>query len=126
MEITFLRVPFAAVTSSAHRDYVLTSGASNQTLSYRLHQNITFSGCPHARGRLPPLQRLSVVRAFTLYDAQEQALRYALAGRIGSAHGEHAPPAVPGGIGVWVPPPSGFSPANEPRSAPQTMLRGRR
>ncbi|XP_032043720.1 nidogen-2 isoform X2 [Aythya fuligula] len=85
----------SAVTSSAHRDYVLTSGASNQTLSYRLHQNITFSGCPHARGRLPPLQRLSVARAFALYDAQEQALRYALAGRIGSAHGEHAPPAVP-------------------------------
>ncbi|KAI6068034.1 Nidogen-2 [Aix galericulata] len=85
----------SAVMSSAHRDYVLTSGASNQTLSYRLHQNITFSGCPHARGRLPPLQRLSVPRAFALYDAQEQALRYALAGRIGSAHGEHAPPAVP-------------------------------
>uniref|UniRef100_A0A8B9D292 Nidogen 2 n=1 Tax=Anser cygnoides TaxID=8845 RepID=A0A8B9D292_ANSCY len=74
----------SAVTSSAHRDYVLTSGAANQTLSYRLRQNITFSGCPHARGRLPPLQRLSVARAFALYDGQEQALRYALAGRIGS------------------------------------------
>uniref|UniRef100_A0A8B9D4F6 Nidogen 2 n=1 Tax=Anser cygnoides TaxID=8845 RepID=A0A8B9D4F6_ANSCY len=84
----------SAVTSSAHRDYVLTSGAANQTLSYRLRQNITFSGCPHARGRLPPLQRLSVARAFALYDGQEQALRYALAGRIGSAHDDAETPPV--------------------------------
>uniref|UniRef100_A0A8B9BZS2 Nidogen 2 n=1 Tax=Anser brachyrhynchus TaxID=132585 RepID=A0A8B9BZS2_9AVES len=84
----------SAVTSSAHRDYVLTSGATNQTLSYRLRQNITFSGCPHARGRLPPLQRLSVARAFALYDGQEQALRYALAGRIGSAHDDAETPPV--------------------------------
>lgn len=124
MEISFPRVPVAAVTSSAHRDYVLTSGAANQTLSYRLRQNITFSGCPHARGRLPPLQRLSVARAFALYDGQEQALRYALAGRIGSAHGEHAPLAVPGwepGSGFLLP--GVFHPLTSPPPAPQTMLR---
>ncbi|NXK57132.1 NID2 protein, partial [Chauna torquata] len=84
----------SAVTSSAHRDYVLTSGATNQTLSYRLRQNITFAGCPHARGRLPPLQWLSVARAFALYDGQEQVLRYALAGRVGSAHDDAEKPSV--------------------------------
>ncbi|XP_053924157.1 nidogen-2 isoform X3 [Cuculus canorus] len=73
----------AAVTSSAQREYILASGTANQTLSYRLRQNITFTGCPYAR--LPTRQRLSVARAFALYDSQEHVLRYALAARIGSA-----------------------------------------
>ncbi|KFO74596.1 Nidogen-2, partial [Cuculus canorus] len=73
----------SAVTSSAQREYILASGTANQTLSYRLRQNITFTGCPYAR--LPTQQRLSVARAFALYDSQEHVLRYALAARIGSA-----------------------------------------
>lgn len=77
------------MTSSAHRDYVLTSGSTNQTLSYHLHQNITVTGCPHARSRLPTVQQLSVARAFALYDGHEQVLRYALTSRISSTHGEH-------------------------------------
>ncbi|NXC46383.1 NID2 protein, partial [Penelope pileata] len=84
----------SVVTSSAHRDYVLTSGSTNQTLSYRLRQNITVTGCPHARGRLPTTQQLSVARAFALYDGHEQVLRYALASRIGSAHGDAEVPLV--------------------------------
>ncbi|NWI56611.1 NID2 protein, partial [Calyptomena viridis] len=82
----------SAVTSSGQREYVVASGTSNQTLSYRLHQNITFSGCPHAR--LPARQQLTVPRAFTLYDSQEHVLRYALAARVGPAQGEsqHPPP----------------------------------
>uniref|UniRef100_A0A8C8E7R5 Nidogen 2 n=1 Tax=Otus sunia TaxID=257818 RepID=A0A8C8E7R5_9STRI len=89
----------SAVTSSAHREYILAAGTANQTLSYRLRQNVTFAGCPHAR--LPARQRLSVARAFALYDGQEHVLRYALAARIGSAQGElqHPPqgahPRVP-------------------------------
>uniref|UniRef100_A0A672TTZ4 Nidogen 2 n=1 Tax=Strigops habroptila TaxID=2489341 RepID=A0A672TTZ4_STRHB len=67
----------SAVTSSAQREYVLMAGTANRTLSYRLRQNITFSGCPHTR--LLARQRLSVARAFTLYDSQEHVLRYALA-----------------------------------------------
>lgn len=83
------------MTSSAQRDYVLVAGTANQTLSYRLRQNITFAGCPHAR--LPARQRLSVARAFALYDGQEHVLRYALAARVGSAQGElqHPPRGCP-------------------------------
>ncbi|NXU23591.1 NID2 protein, partial [Thalassarche chlororhynchos] len=82
----------SAVTSSAHREYVLTAGTANQTLSYRLRQNITFAGCPHTR--LPARQRLSVARAFALYDGQEHVLRYALAARIGSARDDAENPPV--------------------------------
>ncbi|XP_072719714.1 nidogen-2 isoform X2 [Ciconia boyciana] len=82
----------SAVTSSAHREYVLATGTANQTWSYRLRQNITFAGCPHAR--LPARQRLSVVRAFALYDGQEHALRYALAARVSSAQDNVENPPV--------------------------------
>ncbi|XP_072194561.1 nidogen-2 isoform X1 [Excalfactoria chinensis] len=84
----------SAVTSSAHHNYVLTSGSTNQTLSYRLHQNITVTGCPHARSRLPTVQQLSVARAFALYDGHEQVLRYALTSRISSSHGDAEVPLV--------------------------------
>ncbi|NXK92409.1 NID2 protein, partial [Formicarius rufipectus] len=82
----------SAVTSSGQREYVVAAGTANQTLSYLLRQNITFSSCSHAR--LPARQQLSVARAFALYDTQEHVLRYALAARIGSAPGElqHPPP----------------------------------
>ncbi|KAM6393765.1 nidogen-2 isoform 1-T1 [Pluvialis apricaria] len=82
----------SAVMSSAHREYVLAAGTANQTLSYRLRQNITFAGCPHAR--LPARQRLSVARAFALYDGQEHVLRYALAARVGSARDDAENPPV--------------------------------
>uniref|UniRef100_A0A8C5IJ06 Nidogen 2 n=1 Tax=Junco hyemalis TaxID=40217 RepID=A0A8C5IJ06_JUNHY len=71
----------SAVTSSGHREYVVAAGTANQTLSYRLRQNITVAGCPHARP--PARQRLSVARAFALFDSHEHVLRYALAARIG-------------------------------------------
>lgn len=82
----FFSCCLAVVTSSAQREYVLAAGTANQTLSYRLRQNVTFSGCPHTR--LPARQRLSVARAFALYDGHEHVLRYALAARVGSAPGE--------------------------------------
>ncbi|XP_068005190.1 nidogen-2 isoform X1 [Melanerpes formicivorus] len=82
----------SAVMSSAHREYVLVAGTANQSLSYRLHQNITFSSCPHSR--LPSRQQLSVARAFALYDAHEHVLRYALAAHIGSAQEDSENPAV--------------------------------
>uniref|UniRef100_A0A663LQR9 Nidogen 2 n=1 Tax=Athene cunicularia TaxID=194338 RepID=A0A663LQR9_ATHCN len=82
----------SAVTSSAHREYILAAGTANQTLLYRLRQNVTFAGCPHAR--LPARQQLSVTRAFALYDSQEHVLRYALAARIGSARGDAENPLV--------------------------------
>uniref|UniRef100_A0A8U7NHQ6 Nidogen 2 n=1 Tax=Corvus moneduloides TaxID=1196302 RepID=A0A8U7NHQ6_CORMO len=77
----------SAVTSSGQREYTVAAGTANQTLSYRLRQNITFSGCPHSR--LPARQQLSVARAFALFDSHEHVLRYALAARIGPARGEH-------------------------------------
>lgn len=82
------------MTSSGQREYVVVAGTANQTLSYRLRQNVTFSGCPHAR---PPVrQQLSVARAFALFDGHEHVLRYALAARIGPARGErqHPPASV--------------------------------
>ncbi|POI21599.1 hypothetical protein CIB84_014654, partial [Bambusicola thoracicus] len=51
-------------------------------------------GCPHARGRLPTVQQLSVARAFALYDGHEQVLRYALTSRISSSHGDAEVPPV--------------------------------
>ncbi|NWR37394.1 NID2 protein, partial [Tachuris rubrigastra] len=77
----------SAVTSLGQREYVVAAGTANQTLSYRLRQNITFSGCSHSR--LPARQQLSVARAFALYDGQEHVLRYALAARVGPAQGEN-------------------------------------
>ncbi|NXV16075.1 NID2 protein, partial [Cepphus grylle] len=82
----------SAVMSSAHREYVLAAGTANHTLSYRLRQNITLAGCPHAR--LPARQRLSVTRAFALYDGHEHVLRYALAARVGSAPDDVENPPV--------------------------------
>uniref|UniRef100_A0A8C5ILG2 Nidogen 2 n=1 Tax=Junco hyemalis TaxID=40217 RepID=A0A8C5ILG2_JUNHY len=88
----------SAVTSSGHREYVVAAGTANQTLSYRLRQNITVAGCPHARP--PARQRLSVARAFALFDSHEHVLRYALAARIGPAPGElqHPPPGCSEGL----------------------------
>ncbi|XP_062433728.1 nidogen-2 [Rhea pennata] len=83
------------VTSAAHRQYVLTSGAVNRTLSYRLRQNITFAGCPHAGRRPPAEQRLRVERVFALYDGAEQALRSASTSRVGPAAAQPAESAAP-------------------------------
>ncbi|NXQ03987.1 NID1 protein, partial [Vidua macroura] len=82
----------SAVASSGQREYVVAAGTANQTLSYRLRQNITFSGCPHSR--LPARQRLSVARAFALFDGHEHVLRYALATRIGPARDDAENPGV--------------------------------
>ncbi|RLV98301.1 hypothetical protein DV515_00010943 [Chloebia gouldiae] len=82
----------SAVTSSGQREYVVAAGTANQTVSYRLRQNITFSGCPHWRP--PARQRLSVARAFALFDSHEHVLRYALAARIGPARGGAENPGV--------------------------------
>ncbi|NWZ83997.1 NID2 protein, partial [Poecile atricapillus] len=82
----------SAVTSSGQREYVVAAGTANQTLSYRLRQNITFSGCPHSR--LPARQPLSVARAFALFDSHEHVLRYALAARIGPARDDAENPGV--------------------------------
>uniref|UniRef100_A0A803VAG5 Nidogen 2 n=1 Tax=Ficedula albicollis TaxID=59894 RepID=A0A803VAG5_FICAL len=80
----------SAVTSSGQREYVVVAGTANQTLSYRLRQNVTVSGCPHARP--PARQQLSVARAFALFDGHEHVLRYALAARVGPAPGESPTP----------------------------------
>ncbi|XP_014726970.1 PREDICTED: nidogen-2 [Sturnus vulgaris] len=82
----------SAVTSSGQREYVVVAGTANQTLSYRLRQNISFSGCPHARP--PARQQLSVARAFALFDGHEHVLRYALAARVGPARDEAENPVV--------------------------------
>ncbi|XP_014375969.1 nidogen-2 [Alligator sinensis] len=80
----------SAVTSTSHREYSLLFGHHNQTLSYRLHQNVTFRDCPHARARrtMPATQQLSVERVFALYNEEEQVLRYAVTNQIGSAEGD--------------------------------------
>uniref|UniRef100_A0A8C3VDI5 Nidogen 2 n=1 Tax=Catharus ustulatus TaxID=91951 RepID=A0A8C3VDI5_CATUS len=82
----------SAVTSSGQREYVVVAGTANQTLSYRLRQNVTFSGCPHVRP--PARQQLSVARAFALFDGHEHVLRYALAARIGPARDDAENPVV--------------------------------
>ncbi|NXC89442.1 NID2 protein, partial [Cercotrichas coryphoeus] len=82
----------SAVTSSGQREYVVVAGTANQTLSYRLRQNVTVSGCAHARP--PARQQLSVARAFALFDGHEHVLRYALAARVGPAPDDAENPVV--------------------------------
>nr|XP_003227637.2 PREDICTED: nidogen-2 [Anolis carolinensis] len=76
----------SAVVSTSYREYSLfTSGSLNQTLSYRLRQNLTYHSCPHARHHLrtPSTQQLTVDRIFALYNEEEQVLRYAVTNQIG-------------------------------------------
>ncbi|XP_064367902.1 nidogen-2 [Dromaius novaehollandiae] len=102
------------VTSVARRQYVLTSGAVNQTLSYRLRQNITFAGCPH--GHPPPAaQRLRAESVFALYDGTERVLRYAATSRVGPAAADEAHPAPPLSAD-----PGGPSPEPEPGAGGDT------
>uniref|UniRef100_A0A8D2IXY9 Nidogen 2 n=1 Tax=Varanus komodoensis TaxID=61221 RepID=A0A8D2IXY9_VARKO len=75
----------SVVTSTSHRQYSLILGSTNQTFSYRLRQNITYDGCPHAGRRqlVPPAQQLMVERIFALYNEEERVLRYAVTNQIG-------------------------------------------
>ncbi|KAM7157410.1 nidogen-2 isoform 2-T2 [Molossus nigricans] len=84
----------SAVTSTSSRDYSLTSGAINQTLSYRIHQNITYQACRHApRSRgTPHTQQLNVDWVFALYSDEENVLRFAVINQIGPVE-EHPDPA---------------------------------
>ncbi|XP_039112047.1 nidogen-2 isoform X1 [Hyaena hyaena] len=75
----------SAVTSTSSRDYSLIFGATNQTLSYRIYQNITYEACRHApRHRaIPTTQQLNVDRVFALYTEGEGVLRFAVTNQIG-------------------------------------------
>lgn len=79
----------AAVTSTSSRDYSLIFGATNQTLSYRIYQNITYEACRHApRHRaIPTTQQLNVDRVFALYTEGEGVLRFAVTNQIGPVEG---------------------------------------
>ncbi|XP_066128491.1 nidogen-2 isoform X1 [Saccopteryx bilineata] len=86
----------SAVTSTSSRDYSLTSGAINQTLSYRIHQNITYQPCrhaPRARG-IPTTQQLTVDRVFALYSVEERVLRFAVTNQIGPVEEDSGPTPV--------------------------------
>ncbi|KAL8168682.1 UNVERIFIED_CONTAM: Nidogen-2, partial [Gekko kuhli] len=76
----------SVVTSTAYREYSLTSRSLNQTFSYRLLQNITYQNCPHGRHHrgVPATQQLTVDRIFALYNEEERVLRYAVTNQIGS------------------------------------------
>ncbi|XP_067411280.1 nidogen-2 [Emydura macquarii macquarii] len=86
----------SAVTSTAYRQYFLTSGRINQTFAYQLRQNITYQDCPPTRHRraLPAVQQLSVDRVFALYSDGERVLRYAITNQIGSSEGGSGPSHV--------------------------------
>ncbi|XP_015976301.2 nidogen-2 [Rousettus aegyptiacus] len=75
----------SVVTSTSFRDYSLTFGAINQTLSYRVHQNITYQECRHLPKHLgiPTTQQLDVDRVFALYSDEERVLRFAVTNQIG-------------------------------------------
>uniref|UniRef100_A0A8C7AA63 Nidogen 2 n=1 Tax=Neovison vison TaxID=452646 RepID=A0A8C7AA63_NEOVI len=86
----------SAVTSTSSRDYSLTSGAINQTRSYRIYQNITYEACRHAPRHLaiPATQQLNVDRVFTLYTDEERVLRFAVTNQIGPVEGDSDPVLV--------------------------------
>nr|XP_060482965.1 nidogen-2-like [Panthera onca] len=79
----------SAVTSTSSRDYSLILGAINQTLSYRIYQNITYQACRHApRHRaIPKTQQLNVDRVFALYTDGEGVLRFAVTNQLGPVEG---------------------------------------
>lgn len=84
-------VCLAVVTSTSFRDYSLTFGAINQTLSYRVHQNITYQECRHLPKHLgiPTTQQLDVDRVFALYSDEERVLRFAVTNQIGPVEGKN-------------------------------------
>ncbi|KAM6181638.1 nidogen-2 [Erethizon dorsatum] len=85
----------SAVTVTSSRDYSLTFGAINQTGSYRIHQNITFQACRHARHQaIPTPQQLSVDRVFALYSEDEGVLRFAVTNQIGPVEVDSEPTPV--------------------------------
>ncbi|XP_059551953.1 nidogen-2 [Myotis daubentonii] len=75
----------SAVTSTSSRDYSLTSGAINRTLSYHLQQNITYQACRHAPRApgTPTTRQLTVDRALAMYSDEERVLRFAVTSQIG-------------------------------------------
>lgn len=79
----------AVVTSTSSRDYSLTFGATNQTRSYRVRQNITYQACRHAprQQAVPTTQQLNVDRVFALYTEEEGVLRFAVTNQIGPIEG---------------------------------------
>ncbi|XP_075387294.1 nidogen-2 isoform X2 [Tenrec ecaudatus] len=86
----------SVVTSTSSRDYSLISGATNQILSYRIVQNITFQACRHAPRRqgFPATQQLTVDRVFALYNADERVLRFAVTNQVGPVEEDPGPPPV--------------------------------
>ncbi|XP_048340635.1 LOW QUALITY PROTEIN: nidogen-2 [Sphaerodactylus townsendi] len=86
----------SAVTSTSFRQYSLTSASLNQTLSYRLLQNITYWACPHVRHHrmVPAAQQLMVDRIFALYNEEERVLRYAITNQIGSPSQDTSGPTL--------------------------------
>uniref|UniRef100_A0A8C8WIT3 Nidogen-2 n=1 Tax=Panthera leo TaxID=9689 RepID=A0A8C8WIT3_PANLE len=86
----------SAVTSTSSRDYSLILGAINQTLSYRIYQNITYQACRHApRHRaIPKTQQLNVDRVFALYTDGEGVLRFAVTNQLGPVEVDSTPTPV--------------------------------
>ncbi|CAK6432078.1 unnamed protein product [Pipistrellus nathusii] len=86
----------SAVTSTSSRDYSLTSGAINRTLSYHIQQNITYQACRHAPRALgtPATRQLTVDRALAMYSDEERVLRFAVTSQIGPVEEHPAPVPV--------------------------------
>ncbi|KAK2509047.1 hypothetical protein MC885_019665 [Smutsia gigantea] len=84
------------VTSTSSRDYSLMFGATNQTRSYRVRQNITYQACRHAprQQAIPATQQLNADRVFALYTEEEGVLRFAVTNRIGPIEGDSDPAPV--------------------------------
>lgn len=74
----------SAVTSSAYREYVVTSPSTgSRRLSYQLRQNITYQDCIHSPRHTRATQQLGADRVFVLYTENERVLRYAMTNQIG-------------------------------------------
>ncbi|XP_017514198.3 nidogen-2 [Manis javanica] len=86
----------SVVTSTSSRDYSLTFGATNQTRSYRVRQNITYQACRHAprQQAVPTTQQLNVDRVFALYTEEEGVLRFAVTNQIGPIEEDSDPAPV--------------------------------
>ncbi|XP_051952246.1 nidogen-2 [Xyrauchen texanus] len=78
-----------AVTSSSLREYMVVSeNGGSETLSYLLHQNVSFRSCEHSPWTMPDFQQMNVEHSMVMYTEEGNTLRYAIINTVGPLGGE--------------------------------------
>ncbi|XP_041866255.1 nidogen-1 isoform X2 [Melanotaenia boesemani] len=78
------------ITSSSTRDYIVSMpDGSTDTRTYQWRQTISFQSCQHgdALRDVKPSQMLNVDQVFSMYDANNKLIRFAMSNKIGDVNG---------------------------------------